>query len=127
MDSHMFVKNTFDARVTLCWLFLVAAVACAESAVSTVVGNETKADLKHQATYRGPVELVLADDESWAVTVNDLSNSLSLVDLKSRTVVDEISCVGQPVSCVKLTSEELMVSCRESGQVRRFAVVHDAG
>ncbi len=123
----MFGKNTLDVRAPRCWPLIGLFATSASLFLNTAVGIEPSSNLKNQAAYRGPVELVLADDESWAVTVNELSNSITLVDLKSRTVVDEASCTGRPASCAKLAGEEFLVSCRESGQVRRFAVVQDAG
>jgi DNA-binding beta-propeller fold protein YncE len=83
---------------------------------------EPSAKLVSRAGYRGPVDLVVADDESWLVTVNELAHSLSLIDLKTRQVVDELACAGRPAGCAKLPGDELLVSCREAGFVRRIAV-----
>ncbi len=79
-------------------------------------------DLLTRAAYRGPVNLVLDHDHRWMVTANELSNSLSLIDLQSQTIVDEIVCDGKPADCVRLGSDEILVSCRDAGAVRRYAV-----
>ncbi len=117
------VKSTFDPFAFRSWLLVGVIVAVTNLANA----NEPSTNLKNRAAYRGPVELVLADDESWAVTVNELSNSLTLIDLKLRKVIDEIPCADRPASCVKLAGDELLVSCRESGEVHRFAVIREAG
>lgn len=89
-------------------------------AMGSGLANESK--LSELPGYRGPIDVVLADDESWALTINELSSSLSLIDLKTRQVIDEVSCAGRPAACVKLPGNELLVSCRDAGLVRRYAV-----
>jgi cytochrome c peroxidase len=95
--------------------------------VAWALGNEPSAELKERPNYRGPVDLVLADDESWVVTLNELSDTLTLIDVGSRQVVDEISCAGRPAACAKLPGNELLVSCRDAGWLRRFRVESQAG
>lgn len=85
------------------------------------------AGLHEQAGYRGPVDLVVADDESWIVTLNELSNTLSLVDLRSQQVVTEVACPGRPTACAKLADNELLVTCYDAGVVRRLRVVCNEG
>jgi DNA-binding beta-propeller fold protein YncE/mono/diheme cytochrome c family protein len=99
------------------WVLVVWCALVVETAAM-----EPSAKLQRSAGYRGPVDLVLADDETWLVTANELANSLSLIDLKTRQVVDEVLCSGRPAGCAKLPGEELLVSCREAGVVRRMAV-----
>ncbi len=86
-------------------------------------GTVSAAELAlERAAYRGPVALVVAEDETWAVTINELSNSLSLIDLKASRVIQEIACLGHPTECARLLGNQLLVSCREDGCVKRFEV-----
>ncbi len=77
--------------------------------------------------YRGPIDLVIATDEAWAVTVNETSDSLTLVDLVSQRVLQEVACEGRPAACVRLGEKELLVSCRDAGVVRRFEISRESG
>ncbi len=84
-------------------------------------------ELSGQATYRGPVDLVVADDESWSVTLNELSSTLSLIDLRTQKVVTELACSGRPTACAKLPGDELLVTCYDAGIVKRLRVVSIQG
>ncbi len=77
--------------------------------------------------YRGPIDLVVAEDEAWAATVNELSHSVSLIDLRSSRVVDEMTCSARPSACVRLSGDELLVSCRDDGVVQRILVQRQDG
>ncbi len=83
-------------------------------------------NIQTRAAYRGPVNLVIDHDQRWMVTANELSNSLSLIDLQSQEVIDEIACDGKPADCVRLGSDEVLVSCRDAGLIRRYAIELDA-
>ncbi|MCA9158876.1 MAG: c-type cytochrome [Planctomycetales bacterium] len=109
-------------------LYAIAALAWMLSAATVNFGNEPlAAGLMERATYRGPVDLILADDESWAVTLNELSDTLSLVDLAAQRIVAEVPCAGRPAACARLPGNELLVSCRNAGLLRRFRVEYHAG
>lgn len=106
-----------------CWtLTLVFA------SLSQIPAPQTQAaELQKQAGYRGPVDLVVGDEESWIVTLNELSNTLTLVDLRSQQIVVEVACPGRPSACVKLPENELLVTCYDAGVVRRLRVVSSEG
>ncbi|HUY35750.1 MAG TPA: cytochrome c peroxidase [Pirellulales bacterium] len=53
-------------------------------------------DAKADGPDRSPVDLVLTHDEAWLVTANQTSGTVSLVDVKNRQVVDEVSCGRRP-------------------------------
>ncbi len=49
---------------------------------------------------RSPVDLALSDDERWLVTANETSDSVSLVDLSSYRVAQEVPCGHRPAAVV---------------------------
>ncbi|MCL4204082.1 MAG: beta-propeller fold lactonase family protein [Pirellulaceae bacterium] len=78
---------------------------------------------------RSPVDLAIGPDGSWAVTVNQTSNSVSLVGLNAGRVLDEQPVGRWPVAIgwaavdVASASEQaprdprFVVSCRDSGEL----------
>lgn len=78
--------------------------------------------LQIQESYRGPIHLIVADDESWAVSVNELSDSVSLIDLRTSRVMDEMKVGSHPGHIESIDSREFLVSCRYSGEVFRIRV-----
>ncbi|MBC8352661.1 MAG: hypothetical protein H8E66_11765 [Planctomycetes bacterium] len=68
--------------------------------------------------HRSPTELVLAQGGDWLATANETSNSVSLIDTKSGTILDETVCGSHPASIVRcLDGEHVLVSCSYSGEV----------
>lgn len=74
------------------------------------------------AQYRGPVDLIVAADETWAATINELASSVSLVDLKSGAVLHEIAVGGRPGGIALIGATDILVSCRESGMVHQIRI-----
>lgn len=71
-----------------------------------------------RADERGPADLVLAANAEWAVTANQLSNSLSLIDLKSGSVRHELPLDGRPAFLARcLDQNHVAVTCTDSGAV----------
>ena len=57
--------------------------------------------IKSKAMYRGPVDLVLTANEKFAITINEISATVSLVNLESGSVVDE-KAVGEKPGGIQL-------------------------
>jgi YVTN family beta-propeller protein len=79
---------------------------------------------------RSPVDLVLAPDESWLVTINQTSNTASLVRTRDGQVLHELAIGEHPTGIVLLpsresTSPELLVACHYSGDLQRLRVLAD--
>lgn len=72
--------------------------------------------------FRGPIDLAVTTDSKWAVTANQLSNTLSLVDIEQRRVVDEIACGQNPVALLRLSNTEFAISCSDSGSVELYSI-----
>src|SRR5262245_47489405 len=68
---------------------------------------------------RSPSDVVLSTDEKWAVTANETSNTVSLVDLASGSVAAELPCGAHPAA-LAVHGEILLVSCSYSGTLERF-------
>jgi DNA-binding beta-propeller fold protein YncE len=71
-----------------------------------------------EVSDRSPVDLVLSADETWLVTANQTSHSLSLVRVADGAVVQELS-VGQRPTALALLPEGrgVAVTCRDSNEV----------
>ncbi len=68
--------------------------------------------------YRSPVDLVLLQDDTWLVVANQTSNSLSLIDVESGEVLDELPIGEHPAAIAKcLGGNHILVSCAYSGHV----------
>ena len=71
---------------------------------------------------RSPVDLVLSADERWVVTANQTSDSLSLVEVESGKVVEEISCGDHPCALALAgDGKRLVVSTTYAGDLEVFS------
>jgi YVTN family beta-propeller protein len=70
---------------------------------------------------RSPVDCILTPDEKWLVSANQTSGTLSLVNLKSGKVMDEVPCGNRP-ACVTLdpTGKKVLVSAAFSHEIIVF-------
>ena len=72
----------------------------------------------HQSNaYRGPVDLVRIPGQPLVVTANELSASVSLIDLTSKAVIQELRMPGKPASIAINEAGTIIVSCRDTGQI----------
>ncbi|MGE0609372.1 MAG: hypothetical protein AB7O62_19935 [Pirellulales bacterium] len=67
---------------------------------------------------RSPTDLVLSSDEHWILTANETADSVSLVEVASGKVVDELA-VGKRPTCLCLLPGEnrALLTCRFSGEL----------
>lgn len=74
------------------------------------------ADENFAGQHHSPVDLVLSLDESWLVSVNQTSDSISLVDVRSGRVLDEQSVGSHPSDIVLMPDgKTVLVSASWSG------------
>ncbi len=73
--------------------------------------------LSSKPAFRGPVDIAVDIAEAWAVTANELSGSISLVDLATGKVADEVDVGGHPVAVVRLDATHIAASCPDSGEI----------
>jgi len=82
------------------------------------------ASLAHAAEVdRSPVDLALAPDESWLVTINQSSNTASLVRTSDGKVLYELAIGDHPTGITLLPGgNELLIACQHSGKLVRLQV-----
>ncbi len=92
--------------------------------------SQCRAQAQEQSTpvvaERSPVDLVLTPDETRIVTANQVSNTVSLVDVASGTVVAEASC-GERPSNVAITpdGQRVVATASYSGELFVYALSGD--
>src|SRR5687768_2761538 len=79
---------------------------------------KTTAPNPAQEPDRSPVDLALSPDGAWLVTANETSNTISLVSVSDRKVLDEIS-IGEHPAFIAICpdAQTVLVSCEYSGEV----------
>ncbi len=67
--------------------------------------------------FRGPVDVVLDKDQKHLLTVNQLSNSVSLVSVETKQVIDELHVSSFPTSLTWIDNDSIAVTCQRSGRL----------
>ena len=91
--------------------------------LNAAVASESRLDT---SLDRSPVDLALTPDQKWLLTVNQTSDSVSLVRLGDGLVAREISC-GKHPSAIAVTpdGQRALVSATYSGQLQILAIDGD--
>ena len=72
---------------------------------------------------RSPVDLVLAADETWLVTINQTADTASLVRTSDGKVLHELAIGDHPTGIALLPDgNEILIACHHSGQLQRLQV-----
>ncbi|HJT31459.1 MAG TPA: cytochrome c peroxidase [Pirellulales bacterium] len=70
---------------------------------------------------RSPVDLALTPDEAWLITVNQTSDTVSLVNVAEATVADEVACGRHPSAiAISRDGRRVWVTGTYSGTLDRF-------
>jgi mono/diheme cytochrome c family protein len=105
-------------------LFFVQAWILASTVLlGTAAATDANSRAIEQARYRGPIDAIVLSNGTLCVIANELSDTISLIDLSRSAVVDEVACGQRPTSIAKINSEEFLVACRDSGIVERIKIV----
>ncbi|MCA9131327.1 MAG: hypothetical protein KDB22_29785 [Planctomycetales bacterium] len=80
-------------------------------------------DSSAQPGYRGPVDLLLMQNDTLALTANELSSSVSLVSLRDGRVLYELPVGEKPQSLAKLNAKAMLVTCQNSGTLELLEIV----
>ncbi|MBW3599388.1 MAG: hypothetical protein KY475_19225 [Planctomycetes bacterium] len=100
--------------------FLIAALVSLGCQVSTAFGSEAN------EPHRSPADVVLAPDDSWLVSVNQTSDTASLVRTSDGTVLDEVAVGERPVfAALHPDGKRVLVSGSYSGDVTMLEVAGD--
>lgn len=101
-------------------------VPATPSAASPLVDGVQEQDLRIAKLDRSPVDLVLTPDGECLITANQTSNTLSLVDLASGAVVQEVPCGARPASlAVSRDGTTLLATAQHAGDVYRYRLCED--
>ncbi len=96
----------------------VSAVPAASSAAGDAADES---DLRLARVDRSPVDLVLTPDGERLITANQTSNTLSLVDLASGAVLQEVPCGARPASlALSGDGTTLLATAQYAGEVHRY-------
>ena len=77
-----------------------------------------------QIAHRSPVDVALARKKGYLVTANELSNSVSLISLSKKRVLDECT-VGEHPAYIEVTEDEkfVLVSCTHSSELVKLEII----
>ncbi len=104
-------------------LLFVACGLTASFVSSQLRAGDDSSRLAARVVDRSPVDVVLASDGTWLAVANETSDSVSLIETRTGTVVDEVACGQRPASIVRcLDGQHVLVSCSYSGEVVLFEV-----
>ncbi len=72
---------------------------------------------------RSPVDLVVSSDDSWLVTANQTSHTVSLVRISDGKVLDEADAGQHPIAvALAPDGQSVLVTSRDSGELRQLRV-----
>lgn len=121
-NSPTSLRSTVVTATFLALLALLLALLGLGIDAASAADAGSKSSVSESAAYRGPLDVAVVPGGRWCVTANELSNSVSLVDLASGRVVDELPCSIRPTSIALITDDSFLVSCRESGVIERIEI-----
>ena len=122
--------------VAIVSLVLMIGALRSEPATVAAPASSTAAGEKHPATadnpHRSPQEVAITPDGRHLVTANCVGNSVSLIDLTSGDVVQELPCGERPTAVtIAPDGETVLVSTSFGGTLHRFRLtegqLHEAG
>lgn len=67
--------------------------------------------------FRGPVDVTLSQDGRYLISVNQLSDTVSLIDLSNGQVIAEQKVGDHPSSIAQVGKDRVLISCARSGTI----------
>jgi YVTN family beta-propeller protein len=108
--EHAQDKRGHGTLFLLPWAIVVLAMA------ATVQAETDRSNVD-----RSPIDVAVHRDGRWLVTANETSNTLSVVDLDRRKVVQEIACGRRPAAVVfSADQRRLLATAAYSGELHVF-------
>ena len=115
-DSDRIVGLQSSQKLSV-WVLSWRIALCLLSSITPIAASLGAEPLKTAAMFRGPVDVAISADETWAVTANELSGTASLVSINTKAVLDELALDGHPVAITKVGNSQLAISCPDSGEI----------
>ncbi|MCA9226111.1 MAG: hypothetical protein KDA47_10895 [Planctomycetales bacterium] len=109
------------------WLTLVSCCCFAALIAPAVLGEETSPAPTAGEGHHSPVDLALASDGSWLVTVNQTADSISLVDVAAGKVLDELQVGDHPSAIAIVPNDEPRANGKIGSETRVLVTASHAG
>lgn len=104
---------------TLALIVLAASLWHLPAAAQTAGESVAASTLATTTGDRGPVDVALSADGRWLVTANQISGSVSLIDVAASRVVDEVHCGGRTTGVALSPDGHLVLATSaNAGQLR---------
>lgn len=112
----------FTARLKMARVFFaIAAVVVVGRLLGGVAADDATPAPASDPVDRSPSALALTADERWLVTVNETSDTLSLIDVAAEKVVDEVPTGHRPKGlAIAPDQQRVLVCCAFSGELRAY-------
>lgn len=108
------------------WQVSVNIAAAEKPATDETPSSEGALDSEASSTDevdRSPVDFVLGPAERWMVVANQTSDTISLVDLDSGEVLQELPCGRRPMAvAIESDGKHVLATASYSGELLRYAV-----
>lgn len=106
---------------------LIGAVLLAAAAAWNPLGNSGACEeAKPEGSHYSPVDLVLTQDETRALTVNQTANSVSLLDLASGRMLSEVPCGDRPTNVAVVPGgRRALATATYSGELIAYELAND--
>lgn len=99
--------------------FLATFAMCSCPLAFVAVGAEgtTSHSTSPLSGFRGPIDVALTCDGRTLLSVNQLSDSISIVDVAARRLIAEKTLRGRPTTLALVDGQSALVSCTNAGVV----------
>lgn len=87
-----------------------------------LIGQNSAEKTPFESLDRSPVDIAISDDEKYIATANQSSNSVTLIRVADRTVVDEIACGHHPVDIQFVGKRRILLTAKWSGELNLFRI-----
>lgn len=102
---------------------LVLATALPLSDQRPVSAADVNGEKSESTLDRSPIDVALSPGGRWLATANESSNTVSLIDLATRQVIDEVPVGEHPADVAFASSGNMvLVTCAWSGELRRLKI-----
>lgn len=113
-----FFQSIVIPIVLLAWLNVIAQADEARTAATGKPGTAPPQNrLLDAGVDRSPVDLAITLDDQWLVTANQFANSVSLIRMSDRLLVDEHPVGDYPVDISVAGNDRVLVTSQHAGEL----------